>query len=115
MAKVGRPKKQINWDVVDRLCNIHCTGEEIASIMDVHYDTLNNHCNDEHGINFSEYYKKVAASGKMSLRRKQFETALDGNTSMLIWLGKNLLGQKDQPDGAADRQDININIVTPDA
>ena len=32
----------------------------------------------------------------MSLRRKQYEVALSGNPSMLIWLGKNVLGQSDQ-------------------
>ena len=31
----------------------------------------------------------------MSLRRKQYEVAMSGNTSMLIWLGKNILGQRD--------------------
>lgn len=91
----GRPKKPIDWSLVDKLCSIHCTGEEIASIVGVHYDTLNNRCNEDLGCNFSEYYKKTSANGKMSLRRKQYEVAMSGNTSMLIWLGKNILGQRD--------------------
>ena len=95
---MGRPKKPIDWDTVKKLCAIHCTGEEIASVIDVHYDTLNNRCNEEHGVNFSEYYKKASASGKMSLRRKQYEVAMAGNVSMLIWLGKNMLNQRDQVD-----------------
>ena len=32
---------------------------------------------------------------KSSLRRKQVELAQAGNVTMLIWLGKNLLGQSD--------------------
>ena len=32
----------------------------------------------------------------MSLRRMQFEKAQTGNTTMLIWLGKQMLGQKDK-------------------
>ena len=32
----------------------------------------------------------------MSLRRKQFETALAGNVTMMVWLGKQYLGQKDK-------------------
>lgn len=94
----GRPRKEIDWDTVDKLCAIHCTGEEIASVMQVHYDTLNNRCNEAYGVNFSEYYKKASASGKMSLRRKQYEVAMAGNVSMLIWLGKNMLNQRDHVD-----------------
>ena len=32
----------------------------------------------------------------MSLRRMQFEKVQTGNTTMLIWLGKQMLGQKDK-------------------
>ncbi len=34
--------------------------------------------------------------GKASLRRKQYEIAMSGNTTMLIWLGKQALGQSDK-------------------
>jgi predicted nucleic-acid-binding Zn-ribbon protein len=91
----GRPKKPIDWNLVKSLCKIHCTGEEIADVLDVHYDTLNNRCNEDYDCNFSDYYKKASSGGKMSLRRKQYETAMSGNVPMLIWLGKNILGQKD--------------------
>lgn len=115
MAKTGRPKIEIDWSLVQRLCNIHCTGEEIASILGISYDTLQRRVQEEYSCGFADYYKKAAASGKMSLRRKQFESALDGNTTMLVWLGKNILGQKDAPENGSDRQDININIVNPNA
>lgn len=32
-------------------------------------------------------------------------TAQRGNASMLIWLGKQYLGQKDQPEDSMDRED----------
>jgi hypothetical protein len=40
-----------------------------------------------------------------SLRRKQYEIAMKGNVSMLIWLGKNILNQAEKFDvrgGGAD-------------
>ena len=40
--------------------------------------------------------KKGKDKGRMSLRRLQFEKAQTGNTTMLIWLGKQMLGQKDK-------------------
>jgi len=36
------------------------------------------------------------AKGTLRLRRMQYKAAMDGNASMLIWLGKQLLGQRDE-------------------
>ena len=96
--KGGRPKKYVDWDQVDKLCALHCTGVEQAGILDMHYDTLDARCREEKGMSFSEYFKQKSASGKMSLRRRQFTSAMDGNTTMLVWLGKNWLGQSDSSD-----------------
>ena len=93
-----RPRKEVDWETVNKLCGIHCTGEEIASFLDMSYDTLQRRCLEEHECGFADYYKKASASGKMSLRRKQYEVAMAGNVSMLIWLGKNTLNQRDQVD-----------------
>ena len=95
--KGGRPLIEIDYTKLEKLCAIHCTGEECASILGVDYDTLNRHLkNDGHG-GFTEYFKKHSAAGKMSLRRKQYEKAVtEGNVPMLIWLGKQMLGQKDR-------------------
>ena len=34
---------------------------------------------------------------KRELREKQWEVAMEGNVQMLIWLGKQHLGQSDKP------------------
>ena len=34
---------------------------------------------------------------KLELRKKQWEVAMEGDVRMLIWLGKQVLGQKDNP------------------
>ena len=86
--KVGRPKKELDTDMIERLASIFCTNEEISTIVGCHSDTL--------ADNFSEYLKKGRDKGKMSLRRMQWEKAQTGNTTMLIWLGKQMLGQKDK-------------------
>jgi len=110
----GRPKKPIDWDMAEKLCSIHCTGEEIASILGVSYDTLQRRCQEEYKFGFADYYKKASANGKMSLRRKQYEVAMKGNTSMLIWLGKNILGQRDHVEN--EIKDLPpITIVRADA
>jgi hypothetical protein len=39
---------------------------------------------------------------KMTLRRAQIKLALSGNATMLIWLGKQLLSQEENPVGSED-------------
>ena len=93
---MARPRKEIDREVVRKLCAMQCTGEEIASFIDVDYDTLNAATKREHKMGFSDYFKKHSANGKISLRRKQYEVATSGNVPMLIWLGKQYLDQKDK-------------------
>lgn len=81
---------------VEQLCLIQCTGEEIASVMNVDYDTLNRLLKDKYGMIFSEYYKTVAPNGRAALRRMQYKAAEKGNVTMLIWLGKQYLGQTEK-------------------
>lgn len=44
----------------------------------------------------AEAYERGKALGRASLRRKQYDMALAGNTTMLVWTGKNILGQTDK-------------------
>src|SRR5216684_1825751 len=88
--KRGRPRKHVDLEMVGRLASIQCTHAEIASALGISVDTLTR---DRH---FAEVYKRGAESGRKSLRRMQFESALKGNVTMMIWLGKQYLGQSDQ-------------------
>ena len=88
MAKTGRPKKKINAKVVETLASIQCTNEEIAQVCECSSDTLTRR--------FAESIKKGKNVGKSSLRRLQWEKAKAGNTTMQIWLGKQVLGQRDR-------------------
>ena len=85
---VGRPKIQIDYNTVEKLANIQCTQEEIASFLGISVRTLQR---DEE---FCRIYKKGQENGKMSLRRMQYKLA-EKNTAMAIFLGKQYLGQKD--------------------
>jgi hypothetical protein len=93
---MARPRKEINFDTLKKLCGIYCTKDEICSFFEVDEKTLSARIEEEYGESFSDYYKKASAEGSASLRRKQFELALGGNVTMLIWLGKNVLRQSDR-------------------
>jgi hypothetical protein len=84
-----RPKSPVNLEMVTKLATIGCTYPEIAYALDISLDTLIRH------PRFATSYKKGDAGGKQSLRHRQFQVAMEGNVGMLIWLGKQRLGQKD--------------------
>ena len=94
--KTGRPKIEVNFAEVDKLCQIQCTGEEIASFFGISYDTLERRCKEQFKMSLAEYIKEKSAKGKSSLRRLQWKAAMSGNVTMLIWLGKQYLGQSDK-------------------
>ena len=93
---MARPRVEINWKDFDKLCGLQCTQVEIAEWFNCSIDTIARAVKREFGEGFAEYYKKKSSRGKISLRRYQWELAKT-NTTMAIWLGKQYLGQKDQP------------------
>lgn len=94
----GRPKAIIDWAKVNRLLLYQCNGVSIAGIIGIHPETLYDACKQEYNIGFSDYSHTKKAEGKELLRAKQFETAMSGDKTMLIWLGKQYLEQKDNND-----------------
>jgi len=111
---MARPRKELNWNELDKLCAIHATRKEIADWFEVSEDTIERRCQEEFGISFASYYDQKAVNGKMSLRRKQYEQAMGGNTTMLLWLGKQYLGQSDKQETTLDSK-IQINIDKDDS
>ena len=92
------PKRtKIDYKVLKELCQIHCTGEECAAILGIDYDTLNRRIEQDGKGCFTDYFKKHSSGGKASLRRRQFQAADDGSIPMMIWLGKQHLGQLESP------------------
>lgn len=86
----GAVSIELDEEKVEALASIGCTLEEIAVVMGCCERTLQRRC------------KECIARGhermKTSLRRWQYEKAKSGNTTMLIWLGKQFLGQRDKID-----------------
>jgi hypothetical protein len=91
----GRTPIPIDLELVERLCQIACTDEEIASIVGVSHETL---VRRKREPAFAELMHKARSTGKASLRRIQWRLAENGNAAICIWLGKQLLGQRDRFD-----------------
>jgi len=86
---MGRPKKyNIDTEQVEKLAGLGCSNTEIASFFGV----------GEHVIrkSYAEFLEKGRDKGKIRLRQWQMKAAERGNVAMLIWLGKQMLGQSDK-------------------
>ena len=98
----GRPEKPIDWKLVDKLMECGCTGTQIAARLDLHYQTFYDRVAKEKNCNYTEYAASKNQRGETLLLEKQFDTAMEGDRTLLIWLGKNRLKQVDkQPDEKA--------------
>ena len=109
---MARPRKEIDFTELDRLCELHCTGTETAAFFGINYDTLVARIKEQvnsdghHFKGFSEYFDLKASKGRITLRKMQWDSALKrGNVQMLIFLGKMYLGQ-------VDRQQVDVNTET---
>ena len=94
----GRPEKTIDWKIVDEHLEAGCPGMEVAAIIGVNEYTLYRRCETEKQINFSQYAQEKRAKGKASLRKVQHSLALEGDKTLLIWLGKAVLEQREITD-----------------
>ena len=94
--KAGRPEAVIDWTKVGRYLQAQCLTTGIAGVLGISTDTLYLRCMKDLNMDYTAFSEQKKAEGKELLRMKQFELAMMGNVPMAIWLGKNLLGQKDQ-------------------
>lgn len=105
----GRPPIEIDWKLVEQFATAGCSGVEIAGHLGVHYDTLYNRCEKKFGIKYTEYSQQFKEKGKALIKFAQFQKAItEKNPTMLIWLGKQYLGQRETIEHHHDG-DIKIN------
>lgn len=111
--KMGRPPKDFNWDLVDSLCGLNTSlwylcerlieaERKLNPSIEINIKTIRNmekmierRIRDRFECTFVEYRDKKLERTRIKLFNKQVDVALNGNTAMLIWLGKQLLQQTD--------------------
>ena len=94
---VGRPKTNLDLADLEKICRLNCTMPEIAAFFDIPLRTLEDKYTNDEAVRMS--IDKGRNQGKLSLRRKQLQILDEtNNPTMAIWLGKQLLGQRDKHD-----------------
>ncbi len=77
------------------LARCHCPDSEIAAFMECGESTLARH--------FGPLLKEWREAGKSNIRAKQYQMAMQGDRAMLIWVGKQILGQREKTDIALEK------------
>jgi hypothetical protein len=108
-GKMGRPRIEIDFDDLNKLCQLQCTLVEVAGFFGCSEDTIELRIKEKTGLTFPEYLKSHGSEGKRSLRRLQYLSAMKGSVPMQIWLGKQWLGQRDSHDVQAQVSKIKID------
>jgi hypothetical protein len=104
---MARPKgsysTKLDLEKIEIYASIGCTLEEIAVMCDCSERTLQRRA--------TAAIAKGHERMKTSLRRWQYEKAKSGNTTMLIWLGKQFLGQRDKIDETVREETVIIEPI----
>ena len=96
-----KSKKEIKIEKqVQKLASFGLTNKEIAEALGYDDSTLKR--------KFEIFLIKGKANLKQRLKNKQIQVALGGNVVMLIWLGKQYLGQTDKIEESGG---LNINVT----
>lgn len=92
----GRPKAQpaLTEKQIEQLAAIGCSDDEIATLAGIAESTLQDR--------FRAHLKAGRAQLRQRLRKKQIARAMAGSDTMLIWLGKQYLEQRDKNEISGD-------------
>jgi len=108
----GRPRIELDPKQAKIFGYFRATYDTMAEQIGCHVDTIRAAMQDEDS-EFSKAYKNGFSSMKMKLSEAQVKTAIDEhNPTLLVWLGKQYLGQKDVPDSENENKAITV-ILKP--
>jgi len=102
---------ELNFSVIAKLVSELMPVEEIAQLFCVGRDELIAFVEGKIGISFMEFIAKHQTKPKHDMRRWLMESAESDNPQTLLFVSKNFLGLKDQPD---DKGKAVVFVEMPD-
>jgi hypothetical protein len=96
-TKMGRTVKPIDWEKVDHMLKAGCDGTQICPFFNMHPNTFYDRVAERYGMTFTEYQTIKRAEGDATLLTAQYDKATNGDNTMMVWLGKNRLKQRENP------------------
>lgn len=94
-----RDISNIDRGLVEKMAADQASAQEIADFFGVSLSTIYK--------NYKDVLCRKSVEKRLKLRQAQLDVALDGNPTMLIWLGKQYLGQSEKVE--SKNENINQN------
>lgn len=96
---MGRTPAKLDWDDIDDMIMKGATGTSVADKYGIHPNTFYDRVFQEKKLSFTEYLQQMRSIGDENIHIAQYNKALGitkkGDSTMLIWLGKQRLKQRD--------------------
>jgi len=103
----GRPSIPIDFDVLEAMMQYGATCLDCAGRFMCSEDTIQRAVKEHYEMNYAALSDKLMHKVRIKLRQKMFDSAMSGNTAIMIFLAKNWLAMK-------DRQDIDLTTKYKD-
>lgn len=112
--KGGRPRKEIDHDMLTALASLQPTIEELAAALKITVNTFKSRLDESDEL--KEILEQAKNAGRMSLRRMMWANAKRGNTTMQIWLSKQYLNMHDKQvvEQTIDFSKVNLSSLSDD-
>ena len=107
--KMGRPRKELDWHLLETMVALDASLNYCAERQLIKWDkeptsktikaareVIERRIQERWKMTFTELKEQKKEPVHIKLKQKQIELALAGNVTMLIWLGKQLLGQSEK-------------------
>jgi hypothetical protein len=106
---MGRPRVKVEAEDVENLAAVGCSVEEIAILVTPEHQAVRSKFINHRTIErrFAPALKRGRGMMKGRLRSAIFERAMAGDTTLLIFLAKTVLGMREK-----ERADVSVNVNT---
>lgn len=103
-------KVELNYEVLEALCQFKVTLEFCADYMKVSKDAIKRRLKEDLDMTFTEYCDLKRQRTALKLQQKAIEGALAGNTTLMIFALKNIANWSDKVE-EIDPESRVINVI----
>jgi len=106
----GRKPTKIDQGRFEGMVTFGATCLDCANEFNCTEESIVRYVKRTYGTNFVEFSNKKRGTVRMKLRHKQIQLALEGSVPLLIWCGKQYLGQSDKIEQSIDQAPTRLII-----
>jgi hypothetical protein len=104
MARPPDAQDSIDSKELNAMLEVWSSVSEVADRFDVSVSSIKRYCKKNFKCSFDRLRAKRFIRTKTAIKRMQIKKALDGDNTMLIWCGKQYLGQTEKVEQKQDTQ-----------